>query len=269
MIGQKYLQNILSSFELDTFPRSLILVGDKGAGKHTYCNLIKERLESTSKIPIQLDIVDITNNINLEYIEEINVRVEPSIYIIDASKISIREQNVILKLVEEPLNNSYIIILCEFPSQLIPTILNRCQKYYFEDYSREELESFSKDEDLLSIFSTPGKLKEFQGIDLGPYRNLVLKILDKMGVASLPNALTITDKIAFKNEKDKLNLEIFQKVLSKECIEYLNKTNDLSYWEEVSNYLFKSHLPRVDQKILFDNFIVNLWEKSRNGAQIS
>ena len=61
----------------------------------------------------------------------------PKIYIIDSSTISIKEQNIILKFVEEPLKNSYIIILKN--SKLLPTILNRCQKWKFEAYSKEEL----------------------------------------------------------------------------------------------------------------------------------
>lgn len=265
MVGQKYLQNLLKDFTIDTFPRSLILIGEKGCGRRTYCALIKERLENTSKIPIQLNLIDITNNISLDFIEEIHKRVEPSMYIIDSSQISIREQNIILKLLEEPMQNTFIIIICEDEVQLLPTVLNRCQRWYFEDYTDDELSNFSQDPNFLEVLHTPGKLLEFKGTSLTEYKNLIQKIFDKMCVASLPNALSITDKIAFKNEKDKLNLELFQNVLANECMAYIHKTQDMTYWDEISQYLIKSQIPKVDQKILFDNFIVNLWESAHNG----
>ena len=192
MVGQKYLQNLLKDFTIDTFPQSLLLIGEKGCGRHTYCNLIKERLENTSRYPIQLNALDITNNISLEFIEEINIRVEPYLYVIDISKISIREQNIILKLLEEPMQNTFLVIICESTSQVLPTVLNRCQRWYFEDYTAEELMYFSQDTSLLEILHTPGKLLEFKGTDIKAYKELIEKIFDKMSVASLPNALSIS-----------------------------------------------------------------------------
>jgi Holliday junction resolvasome RuvABC ATP-dependent DNA helicase subunit len=43
-IGQKLLLNKLNNLNLDSMPRSLLLLGDVGCGKHTYSNLIANRL---------------------------------------------------------------------------------------------------------------------------------------------------------------------------------------------------------------------------------
>ena len=61
-----------------------------------------------------------------------------------------------LKFIEEPLKNSYIIILAESTNQLLPTIYNRCQVMTFAPYSIDELRNFTQDELVLSVARTPG-----------------------------------------------------------------------------------------------------------------
>ena len=60
MVGQIQLTNKLNNITLDNFPRSLILFGEDGCGKHTYCNLISNKLD--------LELKDITESITLETI---------------------------------------------------------------------------------------------------------------------------------------------------------------------------------------------------------
>ena len=45
MIGQELLSNKINQYTLDTFPRSIILLGDTGSGRHTLCNDIADRLK--------------------------------------------------------------------------------------------------------------------------------------------------------------------------------------------------------------------------------
>ena len=44
MIGQKRLLNVIDNYTIDTFPRSVILIGDQGCGKHTLVNYISENI---------------------------------------------------------------------------------------------------------------------------------------------------------------------------------------------------------------------------------
>lgn len=252
MVGQKILLNKLNNISLDNFPRSLILEGESGCGKHTYCNLIA----STLNLPIE----DITENLNLEYILELRARTSPTLYIIDSSNISIKEQNIILKSIEEPLKNSYIIILKN--GGLLPTIINRCQKWQFEAYSKEELSSFGII-DSYNICTTPGQLLNIKDTDLDPIVSLADNIIDRIGKASIANTLSIPNKIALKEEKDKFNFHLFNKILLSRILNKISIDNNIKYiemYKVIFNYLNDCYAPKIDYKNILDNFLITLWE---------
>jgi DNA polymerase-3 subunit delta' len=50
--------------------------------------------------------------------------------------------NILLKVLEEPPGSAVIILLCESPSALLPTIRSRCQSCRFPPLSREVVEDF-------------------------------------------------------------------------------------------------------------------------------
>lgn len=252
MIGQTNLLRKLDNISLDSFPRSLILEGESGCGKHTYCNLIANKLN--------LEIEDITEKLELEYILELRSRISPKIYIVDSSDISIKEQNTILKFVEEPLKNSYIIILKN--GKLLPTILNRCQRWQFEAYSKEELSTFNVI-DSYNIANTPGQLLKIKGVDLNPIVSLADNIIDRIGRATISNTLSIPNKIALKGEKDKFDFQLFNKILLSRITHRILSNNEIKYIEMykiISNYLDNCSVPRVDYKNVLDNFLIALWE---------
>ena len=63
MIGQNKIKNLIETSSLDNFPNSLILLGEKGSGKHTICDLISDKLN--------LQIIDISEKLTQEMIDEI------------------------------------------------------------------------------------------------------------------------------------------------------------------------------------------------------
>ena len=112
--GQEKICNQIDKLTLDSFPRSLMLVGSKGAGKHLIVDYIANKFN--------LQVIDITTTLDQDSIEELYNRVEPYLYIIQANELSVKEENTILKFVEEPLKNSYIILLAETAIGILPTI---------------------------------------------------------------------------------------------------------------------------------------------------
>lgn len=50
----------------------------------------------------------------------------------DAEKLNIESANTLLKLLEEPIPDTVIILLATQPEQLLPTILSRCQLFFFD-----------------------------------------------------------------------------------------------------------------------------------------
>ena len=251
--GQEKLCGKIDSYTMDTFPRTLLLLGEYGSGKHLLTSYIANKLS--------LEIEDISDNLTLETIDDITHRVSPKIYVINSSKLTIKNENVILKFLEEPLKNSFIIVLCEHKSSIIPTVLNRCQVWELSVYNKEFLKTFTEKEDdfLLKVATTPGKVIEYQHYPLKDMFDLAHKIFNHIKSANFANVLTIGRFLAFKNEKDKFDFNLFLDVLlivsrelylssaiSVECYNLTNKLNN-------NKYIFN-----IDKKALFEHYLIEL-----------
>lgn len=263
MVGQTKLLNKLDSFTLDNFPKSVLLLGEKGCGKHTYLKLIKEKLN--------IDCLDITDTVSFEYILEIYSRTVPSIYYVDIDKFVEKKQNVILKLLEEPPVNAYIIILCSDKSLVLETIMNRCIVFEFEKYSVSELSQFvesgSDSELICEVLKTPGQILNSNIDNLKDLNKLCETIITKLDKASYCNTLSIADKINYKDEYDKFDinaffnmmnyviLESYKKKSSNLLIEYLKKTIDFKRRFAQDN--------RLDKQKLFESYLSEMWTISK------
>lgn len=264
IVGQKKLVSMIDNTQLDVWPSTIVLYGDFGCGKHLLLNYISEKFG--------LATLELTEILNQETIENIYQKPEPTIYYLDSNKLSVKQQNMILKFIEEPLKGSFIVILCENKSKLIDTVWNRCQILSFESYTKEELNSFienhsDNDDYILSIATTPGQVKLLQSYDIAGMLDLSNKMFDKMSTASFSNTLSISDKVAFKDEKDKIDIRVFIKVLIN-CITNKIKVQDNNVYYKMFNLVnelnYKSKLANVDMKYLFDTFLSKLWKVSRS-----
>ena len=255
ILGQEKICYKIDNLSLDDFPQSLMLVGPKGSGKHLIVEYISTRLTLTTR--------DITTTLDQESIEEIYNRVEPYLYIINANELTVKDENTILKFVEEPLKNSYIILLAETDIGLIQTIINRCQIWYLQNYSREVLKTFvtNNNDYVLNVASTPGQVKELCNVPFDEFVELSDKILDKIHIASVANTLTLSNKITFKSEKGKLDGIIFVDVLLSRVVERAKLVNDIRYSKA---YLLTSELKKklavknLDKKSLFEKYLIEL-----------
>ncbi len=257
IIGQEKIRSRIDSSTVDTFPRTLMLLGDYGSGKHTVVNYIASKFN--------LEIEDISNNLTLEYIDNINQRVSPYVYIIESNKLTIKNENVILKFLEEPLKNSFVVVLSERRHSIIPTILNRCQIWEMESYDYTFLKSFIKDlsvdsDILLKLANTPGKVIEYQTHPIDEMIKLAFKIFDNIEKANIANILTLSRFIAFKNEKDRFNVDLFFDVLLFVIRDLYGQDYKCSFQAYLltSNLNNYKYLFNVDKKALFENYLINL-----------
>lgn len=252
--GQDKICNWILSNDLLTFPRSLMLVGPKGSGKHLLSKFISEHLG--------LQMVDITDRLNLETIDLIYEQVEPLIYLIRINEISIKEENTILKFLEEPLKNAYIILLAETGNGLLPTILNRCQVQYLKPYSKEQLSAFLTVENpfILEIAITPGDVITLCNTNFNEMRELANKLITKIHVANIPNTLSISDKIAWKNETEKFDFSLFIRTLSCYIRNYVISNPDtrlINLYGRTLNLCKDSHIKNIDKRSLFENYLID------------
>ena len=255
ILGQEKLCNQIDNLTMDEFPRSLMLVGARGSGKHLIVDYIANKFKLTVR--------DITKTLNLETIEELYNRVEPYLYIINANELSVKEENVILKFLEEPLKNSYIVLLCETEVGLLNTIINRCQIWYLQNYSKELLRSFlsNNNEYVLTVASTPGQVIELCNTSFEDMLELADKIIDKIHIASVANTLSLSNKLNFKNESDKFDVRLFVDVLLQRFVEKYRTNSDNKYstgYLRTVELKKKLYVHNLDCKALFEKYLVEL-----------
>lgn len=255
MVGQERLITKIEFLSIDTLPHSLMILGEKGSGRHTIFDMIVDKLH--------LPFFDITDKLSHDMIDEIYLQVEPIIYFIDIDGITIKESNMILKLVEEPLKNAFIVFIGRTRSGVLPTILNRCQIWEMEKYNEEQLKVFLTEEQyyLLDYCNTPGQilyLKHLDGGVVNSMQSMCEKIVAYVGSANFANTLTIGDKIAFKNEQDKWDYDVFIKILYKTIKRILSKNYSSSLnmmFTTTSALLKNSEITHINKRHLFENYL--------------
>ena len=257
--GQEILCNRIDSYtNLDKFPRTLMLIGALGSGKHLLCEYIANKFN--------LQQIDITEIISLETIEEISERVEPYLYIIEINKLSIKEQNIILKFLEEPLANSIIVLLAETVGDILDTVKNRCQQWYLQNYTIDYLREFSDNEQILKICNTPSQIKQLVENNFEEIFELANKIVDKIAIANLPNVLTIPNKLGFKNERGKIDPRLFISVLLscfRDATISSNNRNLIDAYKLTCELSNNSKIRNIDLKYLMDKYLIEVREIMR------
>lgn len=264
MVGQKVLLNKLNNYNINTFPRSVILIGEEGSGKHLISEYIKDNI-------LKLPLLDITQNISNEYIDEIYRNPKPVIYLIDVNDMTEKEQNILLKFIEEPLKNAFIILLVDNKNNLLNTVYNRCISFELDFYTKEELNTFLEDktnaELILNVLRTPGKILNNNLNNITEIYDICSKIISKLNVATYANTLTISNKINFKDEYNKFDLDIFLDTLIY-CLLTKYKEEDNSMYLKMYLLAIENRKKLIDKRInrqhFMDNFLTQLWKVVRN-----
>ena len=244
---------------VSTLPHSILLVGERGGRQNEICNKIASRFGMRT--------IDITEHIDKDYIDQIYLSPNPAIYKVNITEIDFRRQNMMLKLFEEPGPFTFIILVAENIDDVIDTIYNRSYVIKLEGYTREELEPLvAKDKDLvLELCSTPGQIEIANHTDIKALYKLCDTIILSMKTANYANALSIANKINYKDEYDKFDLYLFIKAFSNSLLSRLRQCYD----KMIYNYLMivkelNHKVWRVNNKRQqVEYFITNLWEASR------
>lgn len=263
MIGQDKLVSRLKSYTLSTLPHSILILGESGCGKHTLVNELKDFYS--------LDLFYITDNLTLEMIEQVNSRKYPAFYVIDATNITERQQNVILKFLEEPSELVYLIIICENKSSLLETVVNRCVVFEFEPYSRQDLMSFVSDDTLnkellLTLCNTPGRIKLINSAVLQDMNELCLKIINKIKIANYANTLSIASKLNYDKSYDKYDVKVFINCLMYNILNEYKSKDDITlykYYNIINRYSNRLKDTRLNKEMLIENTLTELWQESR------
>jgi len=205
-----WLDNIYKSINLENLPHGIIINGPKGIGKEIFAKeLASELLLNKNTLLQDCDLLDANNHpdyfilqkdkILLHHItfrktkwdEEKGQRnindflgITPSIainkvaLILNAQTMNNECQNALLKNLEEPAPNSYIIMVTDRSNVLLETIYSRCQIFNIPNLSSKEMNAWLSKRGISEInfndfpsFYTPLKIIE----DIENDRHLIFK----------------------------------------------------------------------------------------------
>lgn len=263
MIGQEKLKTLcLNLFKENKLPKTIILNAPKGYGKKEFIKWFSQEINIPYKI-FGNKIDDIRDAIDCS-LNEYTLQ----IYAFE-DLTSILSQNAILKFLEEPPKNIYIFLLINDLHNLLPTIQNRGITLNFEPYTKEELNNFNTDELALDIFSNPKDLIEIKQFDLKSLYDITNKIIDKLDVAGISNALKLNTYVKYKDNSGKYNkeegydIDLFLKVLKYNfLIKYKDNLNEIILRKYNTFESSLNHL-KVNQKYLLDNFLIKNYMENK------
>ena len=273
-----WIEKKISSIDLNNLSHALIVEGQEGVGKNQICqflingllneknskNLIKnnshpdlfcinnetlisyfqredkDKLKNkTKKIPVgfireAIDFVMLKSGLSKNKI----------LFIDGAENLTISSQNALLKTLEEPPQNTYIIIQSNRFKCLNQTIYSRCQLIHFNNLSQDELYSWAEDilqnkndKSIIPSYMTPKKVSQL--IEDGLFEDLRklnhhLYTLFNKGI----DGKVISDVIDLNIDfNEKLNYIIdFALSISKEDTSNIHPVRLSDFIQELSNF---------------------------------
>lgn len=141
-------ERLINSIVKD-LPQSLLVFGQNGVGLLTVARYIADlcKINPTIILPEKDDAIDIKNGIiGIDIIRKIydDVRtktIHKRMLIIDyAETMSKQAQNAFLKLLEEPSDNVYFVLVSHSIEQFLPTIISRAEKIEIKPITRKQTE---------------------------------------------------------------------------------------------------------------------------------
>ena len=258
IIGQTKLMSIIDSYTTSTLPKALMLVGPDGCGKHLVAQYVAKKFN--------LDFVEIDDSATAGDLDSFLFSTINTLYLIDLNKFSKKQQNIFLKVIEEPSKSAYFILTTASEVNVLDTILNRCIKHTFEAYTKDQIEAItntSVNDLAFKIFKTPGKLLNLTEGSFKDVFNLAATVARKLSYEKYENALALSTKINYKDLYNKVDFNLFF-----DAVEYIafedfkaNNTKDSLTVFMLTNK-FKQHAtqPNILKEMLIINYITELWE---------
>ena len=254
IIGQTKLVNKLSGYSFNSMPKTMLLIGENGSGKHFI----------TKKFVEYLGVVlqEITAQTTADQLVEYFQNPIQTVYTLNLSEIPEKQQHKYLKFIEEPSSNMRVILLAESEVGILPTILNRCVKFVLEDYTVEQLKQLSwatqvDNPIIYDICKTPGQLLNLAQIDnLGALKDFCINILRTASLCEYGPFMGFNCGINYKDNFKKFDPDIFLNLLIKTAYDlYISEGHDVLF--NMYCYLIKRKQQLINKTLSKESFMLN------------
>lgn len=254
IIGQTKLVNKLSGYSFNSMPKTILLIGESGAGKHFITKKFVDYLGVT--------LQDVTAQATADQLIEYFQSPIQTVYTLNLSEIPERQQHKYLKFIEEPSSNMRIILFAESEVGILPTILNRCVKFILEDYTVEQLKQLNwatqADNSIVyEICKTPGQLLNLTQIDnLGALKDFCINILKTAPSSEYGLFMSSTCSLNYKDNFKKFDPDIFLNLLIKTAYDlYLSEGHEVLF--DIYLYLIERKQQLINKTVSKESFMLN------------
>ena len=235
IIGQnKLLSKIDTYYTMNSLPKTMMFIGQTGCGKHMIAKYVAETFK--------LDYKEINEDVSNVELADYRHSTIDTLYVIDLNKFTEKQQNQFLLWIEEPSKSVYVILTATSEAGVLSTILNRCIKYNFEPYTKEQIEQItntSVNDLAFKIFQTPGKLLNLTEQSFNELMHLAGQTVTNISRVEYANALVTATKINYKDLYNKIDFDLFF-----DAMEYLA----LEDYKNTANIVEHSNIIKEEKK---------------------
>ena len=256
---QQKLFDEITNTKLTDLPHTIMLTGQTDGDFEE----VIEHMGKTYDIPVK----DITEDISLDLLMEIAQSPTSMLDVINVSFITEKHQNVILKFIEEPPTNAWIVLVVtyECEGRILATITNRCVQWELEEYTILDLRELTDNTVILKYAKTPKQVEMYSKLPIEDMMNLAVNVVNNIGKARFSNCLVITSKMAFKDTDKGYPVILFLRMLRSALLDaysntgidvYYNAYKDVGY--ALSDLL---EFPLLNKEWLFNNLLLKLKQR--------
>lgn len=273
MIGQvNLIKQIQTQVSNNNFPHFCIIVGNPGSGRKTLVQEIIALALSAMLYPVETGIDSIRNLIKEAYTIK-----NPMVYLIgDADKLSTAAKNALLKVTEEPPNDTYIIMTLQDLNNTLGTIRSRSTIFTMDNYTGEELKLYynsigkeGSDKELgivLDLCENPGEIDLLLAAGVQKFYEYVELTVNNIAEVTGSNSFKIASRIALKQDAEGYDLKMFLKAFMLICIQRM-PDNPSRYAVGItitSKFLQQLGIKGISKQMLIDNWILEIRKSWNN-----
>lgn len=270
MIGQKFLIEQFDKFDIQTLPKSVLLVGAVGSGRKTFVREIADRLN--------VDLIEIGQSADdvRELSKLCNHQTDSTIYLVpNVEQMSAAAQNSLLKILEEPPNDAHFMLTAVQENMILSTIHSRCMTYQMSPYSSDELMQYllltypTKGQDdvvigaMTDACNCPGDIDLLLSQDVRAFLDYVQLTYKNIAKVSGANSFKIGSKINLADDDKKFDLRLFWRTFTAVCLRLDGKDVDENRKKMLgasitAKYYADLQIKGLNKSMLFDNWILDI-----------